>query len=332
FLVPVVGGAIGGIIDLRVQLAQNDGNLNCVSWGQVAASAAIGAALTSVGPGGALFGRSANAAGRFGSFPPRPGVFNRGNTRFGWSFNRNTGRQHMSAHGGQPRTPSHWHRDSPISLPAGDFNGSLLLAADLQEVRLVRYQEVMVAVVRSKWGLNMVSDSVQSTLEKIVNWAESLPKGTVQFAVDNNPSVNFQNCEYHVDFEVKISPVNRRSLPLTIWLSGNAIGFFVSDFKTASNLINSHVSNEQEKLACAGTEPVTSIDDDTILRICDAVSNAKLEIIGGEVFGSLKGMYTRIEIGDNRFLTYNIGLSLCFIKFLSIFGISKQVKIPCQKW
>ncbi|MCX2833126.1 RHS repeat-associated core domain-containing protein [Microbulbifer thermotolerans] len=31
FLVPVVGGAIGGIIDLRVQLAQNDGNLNCVS-------------------------------------------------------------------------------------------------------------------------------------------------------------------------------------------------------------------------------------------------------------------------------------------------------------
>ncbi|MCX2784663.1 hypothetical protein OQJ46_16890 [Microbulbifer thermotolerans] len=178
----------------------------------------------------------------------------------------------------------------------------------------------------------MVSDSVQSTLEEIVNWAESLPKGTVQFAVDNNPSVNFQNCEYHVDFEVKISPVNRRSLPLTIWLSGNAIGFFVSDFKTASNLINSHVSNEQEKLACAGTEPVTSIDDDTILRICDAVSNAKLEIIGGEVFGSLKGMYTRIEIGDNRFLTYNIGLSLCFIKFLSIFGISKQVKIPCQKW
>ena len=78
----------------------------------------------------------------------------------------------------------------------------------------------------------MVSDSVQSTLEKIVSWVESLPKGIVQFTVDNNPSVNFKNCEYHVDFEVKISPMNRRSLPLTIWLSGNAIGFFVSDFKT----------------------------------------------------------------------------------------------------
>jgi len=130
-LVPVVGGGIGGIIDLGVQLAQNGGNLNCVSWGQVAASAAMGAALSSVGPGGVLFGRSAKAAGRFGSFPPGPGVFNSGNTRIGWSFNRNTGRQHMSAHGGQPRTPSHWHRDSPISLPAGDFNGSFATGGGL---------------------------------------------------------------------------------------------------------------------------------------------------------------------------------------------------------
>jgi hypothetical protein len=178
----------------------------------------------------------------------------------------------------------------------------------------------------------MVSHSVQSTLEKIGGWVESLPKGTVQFAVNNNPSVNFQNCEYHVDFEVKISPVNCHSLALTIWLSGNAIGFFVGDFKAASSLINNHVSNEQAKLACAGTEPVTSIDDDMIFRICDAVSNAKLEIIGGEVFGSLKGMYAKIEIGDNRFLTYNIGLSLYFIRLLSVFGISKQVQIPCQKW
>jgi len=178
----------------------------------------------------------------------------------------------------------------------------------------------------------MVSDSVRSTLEKIVSWVDSLPKDIVQFTVDDNPSFNFQNREYHVDIEVKISPVNRRSLPVTIWLSDNAIGFSVSDFKTVSSLINSRVSNEQAKLTCAGSEPVTSIDDDTILRICDAISNARLEIIGGQVFGSLKGMYTKIEIGDNRSLTYSIGLPLCFIKILSIFGISKKVQIPCQKW
>lgn len=30
----------------------------------------------------------------------------------------------MNIHGGKPRSPGHWHRDSPISLPAGDFNTS----------------------------------------------------------------------------------------------------------------------------------------------------------------------------------------------------------------
>lgn len=178
----------------------------------------------------------------------------------------------------------------------------------------------------------MVSDSVQSILNKIVSWVESLPKGTARFSVDDNPPVNIENYDYHVDFEITISPVNHCSLPLTIWLSDNAIGFFVSDFKAASSLINGNVSSKQAKFVCAGTEPVTSIDDDTILRICDAVSNKRFEIIGGEVFGSLKGMYTKIEIGDNRFLTYNIGLSLCSIKLLSIFGISKLVRIPYQKW
>ncbi|GAB2190513.1 hypothetical protein MAH1_21210 [Sessilibacter sp. MAH1] len=131
FLVPIVGGFISGVIDLAAQLLENGGDWDCISWGNVAGTAAIGAVLSSTGPGGVLFGRSANAAGRFGSFPPRPGIFNRGNSRFGWSFNRNTQRQHFSAHGGRPNTPSHWHRDSPVSLPAGDFNGSFALGGGL---------------------------------------------------------------------------------------------------------------------------------------------------------------------------------------------------------
>ncbi|MFY9179901.1 MAG: RHS repeat-associated core domain-containing protein, partial [Venatoribacter sp.] len=42
FLAPAIGAAIGGGIDLGLQLAQNGGNFSCVSWGQVAASAALG--------------------------------------------------------------------------------------------------------------------------------------------------------------------------------------------------------------------------------------------------------------------------------------------------
>ncbi len=44
-----VGAGIGAVIDLWLQLAQNGGNLSCVSWGQVAASAALGAVGGSFG-------------------------------------------------------------------------------------------------------------------------------------------------------------------------------------------------------------------------------------------------------------------------------------------
>jgi hypothetical protein len=38
-----VGAAIGGGLDLAIQLYQNHGNIGCVKWGQVAGAAALGA-------------------------------------------------------------------------------------------------------------------------------------------------------------------------------------------------------------------------------------------------------------------------------------------------
>jgi len=45
----VVGGGIGAIVDVGLQLAQNGGNFGCVSWGQVATSAMLGAAGAGLG-------------------------------------------------------------------------------------------------------------------------------------------------------------------------------------------------------------------------------------------------------------------------------------------
>jgi len=178
----------------------------------------------------------------------------------------------------------------------------------------------------------MANSSVQRTLAKIVSWAESFPEGTIQLTVDDNPPANIGNYDYVVDYEIDISPVNPYSLSLTIWLSDDAIGFFVGGFKTAARLINSNTSCGLYGLSYAGTEPITGINDDMILHICDAVSNAKFEIIGSVVFGRLQTIYIKIEIERNRFLTYTIGQPLCLMKVLSRLGVAKKVKIPCHKW
>ena len=117
FLVPIIGGVISGAMDLGAQLIGNGGELSCVDWGDVAISTGIGGILSSTGPGGVIFGRSARHAAQYGSFPPRGGIFNTGNERVGWSFRANTGRQHFSGRVGRR------HSDSEGSLPIGDNNG-----------------------------------------------------------------------------------------------------------------------------------------------------------------------------------------------------------------
>ncbi len=117
FLAPIIGGVIGGGIDLATQLIGNGGRFDCVSWGSVGLSAGLGALFASTGPGGALFGRSSSYLQRYGNrFLPRGGVFNgrfsgSGGRRFGWSYNKNTGRNTFGPHGGGRGSRGHWHRD-----------------------------------------------------------------------------------------------------------------------------------------------------------------------------------------------------------------------------
>jgi hypothetical protein len=72
-----------------------------------------GSAMTGAlsGPKGPLLGRGRYRNGN-------PGLFNRGNNRFGWSWNKEKGRNMLGFHGGTPGTPGHWHK-TPIPGPRG---------------------------------------------------------------------------------------------------------------------------------------------------------------------------------------------------------------------
>jgi hypothetical protein len=84
--VPIlVGGLIGGGIDVAIQLAKNGGNFDCVSWGQVGISAAAGAAFSGLGPTGFLLGRGGQRAAQFG-YSESAGILNHGSRRFGWGY------------------------------------------------------------------------------------------------------------------------------------------------------------------------------------------------------------------------------------------------------
>jgi RHS repeat-associated protein len=82
-----IGALEGGGIDLGIQLLQNGRNIHCVDWKSVGVSALAGAAFSTMGPTGALFGRGGARAAMYG-YDETAGLLNRGSTRFGWSFNK----------------------------------------------------------------------------------------------------------------------------------------------------------------------------------------------------------------------------------------------------
>ena len=81
----IVGGLIGGGIDLAIQLASHGGNWDCVSWAQVGVATAAGAALSGLGPTGWLLGRGGTRAAQYG-YSESAGILNSGATRFGWGY------------------------------------------------------------------------------------------------------------------------------------------------------------------------------------------------------------------------------------------------------
>lgn len=113
FVAPIIGGLIGGGIDLGWQLFQNGGNFNCVDWGDVFLSAGLGAGFSMLGPSGPIFGRAGAKAASLGY---KGGILNQGNFRIGWSWHN--GRNWFGVHGGKPYTPGHWHK-TPIPGPTG---------------------------------------------------------------------------------------------------------------------------------------------------------------------------------------------------------------------
>ncbi|OQW46992.1 MAG: hypothetical protein A4S09_16235 [Proteobacteria bacterium SG_bin7] len=97
-----VGGAVSAGIDLGVQLAQNGGSISGVDWGSVGTAFVVGAAISTLMPTGALFGRGGERAAQFG-YSESAGLLNRGATRIGWSgpvtgadvISLRTGAQHL---------------------------------------------------------------------------------------------------------------------------------------------------------------------------------------------------------------------------------------------
>jgi len=118
----IVGAGAGAIIagggNLAWQLYQNDWQFECVNWSEIgawtAAGALVGATGGAAGPKGPLFGRGRYRGGK-------PGLFNKGDPRMGWSWNQGGWagpRNYFGPHGGTPGTPGHWHR-TPIPGPRG---------------------------------------------------------------------------------------------------------------------------------------------------------------------------------------------------------------------
>ena len=79
----IVGAVSGAGFDLAYQLIVNGGALKCVDWESVGSAALTGAALSALGPTGALLGRGGAKAAQYGY--GSPGLLNQGYARFGWS-------------------------------------------------------------------------------------------------------------------------------------------------------------------------------------------------------------------------------------------------------
>ena len=177
----------------------------------------------------------------------------------------------------------------------------------------------------------MGSEFAEIALEKIINWAESLPSGMVGISISENPTANSSNRDYFVDYEITITP-NNNSLGITIWISNDAIGFFIGNFSDAAKILNARVGGIDASLACIGSEPVTYISTESILEICMDLSSSKLPIHGLIMNGKLKGTYSKIRLRDDSELRLSNRTPYILAKAYTYFRIAEIKKIPYKKW
>lgn len=160
---------------------------------------------------------------------------------------------------------------------------------------------------------------------------EFFSSNKIDIAVNEDLEKN-NKYEYVVDSEIKIIPRNLKSLGVTIWFSGNAIGFFVESYRGVAGLIGCKVSTSQSELACAGTEPTIKIDVDSLCQLVENISNAKIELYAGVMFGHLKGVYTSIKLKNNEVIDSSIGYPRLVIKVLSKIGLAELTEVPYEPW
>jgi hypothetical protein len=170
-------------------------------------------------------------------------------------------------------------------------------------------------------------------LDRILAWTTSKSESLVKISVDDKLEVVNRDQDYFVDYEISMEPYNRRSAALEIQLSGSAIGYTVSDFQCVASILGCRVSNWRSRLCCAGTEPQTSLSCDTMLRICESVSNAKFSAIAYTSFGGLVGIKSRIRLDRPQAMTtFSFEQTGWWAESLSGMRMIKKVKVPFEPW
>ncbi|WP_028671752.1 hypothetical protein [Saccharospirillum impatiens] len=178
----------------------------------------------------------------------------------------------------------------------------------------------------------MGSDSAKKALKEFCGWLESLPKNIISWAINENPSANSTNLDYLVDYEIIIIPANNKALGITIWISDDATGFSVSDFKHAARLLGVKVRSSVSNLACSGLEPVTYVDIDAVIDICSDISQAKLDLSAFVLNGRLEGIFSMIGLNNSHDLPISIGAYRKVAKLLEAIGYGKTKSIPYEPW
>ena len=178
----------------------------------------------------------------------------------------------------------------------------------------------------------MENDSATTSLIQLRQWVESLPEDRVNWTINENPSVNSTNLDYYVDYEISVKPIIINALGITIWISNDAIGFFISNFKHAAQLLCVKVRNKASSFACSGSEPITHIDIGSTIDICSRISAATLDLNALIFNGRLEGICSEVALSNNYKLPILIGTPHWLAKLLVASGFAESKSIPYEPW
>ncbi|WP_147232534.1 hypothetical protein [Marinobacter nauticus] len=88
----------------------------------------------------------------------------------------------------------------------------------------------------------------------------------------------------------------------------------------------------KRNLACGGTEPVSSIDGEGIIKICKQLGNAEIEFRALKSFGYLTGIFSDVELNAGGVLHSAVGQSQMIAQLISTIGVAQLVRVPYEAW